>query len=646
VLVVDDEASVREAYRQILTPARPGRISEPELDAMEEILFGARAVAAPAVRSADEVVYATQGQEAHAHVVASLESGRPFSVAFVDMRMPPGWDGLETIERIWKVDPRIQVVVATAFSDRAWQEIVAKLGRADGLLLLKKPFDASEVRQLVAALGEKWDLARRSENDMTELRRLADRLQSANTELEREVEERRSAEERLLHHAYYDSLTGLPNRMRLLERLERSLARAKQDPERTFAVLFLDLDSFKLVNDSLGHDVGDRLLIEVAHRLVHGLRTIDGVGRLDEDPASRLGGDEFVVILDGIRTPTDAAHVAERLLQMVSDPIDLGVQHVALSASIGIAVAGPQYDSADALLRDADTAMYRAKAHRSRLALFDPAMHAEARSRLSMESDLRRAVAHHHFSLAYQPIVHAASGRIAALEALIRWDHPGYPRRSPADFIPVAEDTGLIVPLGRWVLEESCRTLASLRLQSAAAHDLRLNVNVSRRQLTDPHLARDVREILDGTGVPADRVALEITESAIMGDVDDALVRLKELKAVGVGLHLDDFGTGYSSLACLQRFPLDVVKIDRAFVTRLGECSQSAAVVEAIVTIAHRLGIQVTVEGVETEPQLAAIREIGSDYAQGYYFHRPQPIDAIRALFPRGEATPAERTPV
>ncbi len=648
ILVVDEEPSVRDAYRTVLQTSEPP-VSQ-ELDTMELALFGTPSdlpILQPAPELVRDVTYASQGQEAHALVVESVARGNRFAVAFVDMRMPPGWDGAETIEHIWAVDPDVQIVVVTAYSDRSWDQVVARLGRSDGLLLLKKPFDPSEVRQLAGSLGEKWRLGRVATRELSESKRLAAELTDANAGLAREVVVRRAAEARLHRHAYYDSLTGLANRARLTERLDGMLERLRTDANKSFAVLFLDIDNFKLVNDSFGHEMGDRLLVEVAKRLSEGLRGLDAIARLDEDSASRLGGDEFVVILGGIKKGTDAAVVADRLLQSLAQPIDLGVQSVALSTSAGIAVATPECESAEALLRDADTAMYRAKSQRLRFAMFDPAMHIEAKSRLAIESDLRRAVSKNHISLVFQPIVHAGTRRIVALEALARWDHPDYPRRSPAEFIPIAEETGLIVPLGRWLLEEACRQLATLRAANPSAKDLRINVNVSRRQLLDINLAADVRDIIERTGIPADRVGLEITESAIIGDVDAALRQLDALKRIGVTLHLDDFGTGYSSLSCLQRFPLDVVKIDRAFVTTLGQSNVSASIVEAIVTVAHRLGIRVTIEGVETEPQFAAVQELGSDFAQGFLLHRPLSAEAISALFtaedrlaPRLDGTP------
>ena len=629
VLVVDDDASVRAAYASILSP-RPA--PNTGLDAMEAALFGGPPAAGRAPRAALEVVCASQGQEALGLVEEAVAAGRSFAVAFIDMRMPPGWDGLETAERIRAADPQIQIAIATAFSEHSWEEVAQRLGRPDSLLLLKKPFDATEVEQIAAAMGAKWQLTRAVQNDLDEANRLATRLRAANIELEREVAERQTVERLLHRRAYYDTLTGLPNRLRLIDRLQIAFARRSRDPDYSFAVLFFDLDSFKLVNDSLGHEMGDQVLMEIAKRLTDGLRSIDSVAVVDADSASRLGGDEFVVVLDGICKETDAAVVAERLLHRISQPIDLVVQQVALAASVGVAVAGDRHDCAEDILRDADTAMYRAKFERMRIAVFDPAMHDRARRRLSIESELRRAVEERHFSLAFQPIFHAGSGRISAMEALARWDHPGCASRSPAEFIPVAEETGLIVPLGRWILEEACRSLAAVRASCANAADLRVSVNVSRRQVLDPRLPSDVRDILRHTGVPADRVDIEITESAIIGDEAAALLRLAELKKIGVGLQLDDFGTGYSALSCLQDFPLDLVKIDRSFIRTLGECARSAAILESIVPLAHRLGMQVTVEGVETHAQLAAVRRIGADFAQGFLLGRPCPIETVMKM--------------
>ncbi|MCE9638437.1 MAG: EAL domain-containing protein [Planctomycetes bacterium] len=638
VLVVDDEPAVRAAFASVL---KPRSAAHADLDAMEAALFGASGSRVP--DGPDDVVLVPQGEDACLVVERALAAGVRYAVAFVDMRMPPGWDGLQTAERLRAIDPQIQIVICTAYSDHSWDDVVARLGHVDGLLLLKKPFDPSEVRQMAAALGEKWRLTRQADADLARMHQLTTRLEATVSHLKLEVQSRVAAEQSLHQHAYFDALTGLPNRLRLHDRLADAFARKRRDPRYSFAVLFFDLDGFKLVNDSLGHDMGDRVLVEIARRLNDGLRDVDSVGRVAEEPASRLGGDEFVVVLDGVASDADAAVVADRLLTQISKPIDLVVQQVALSASVGIAVAGSHHASGDEILRDADTAMYRAKFERLRIATFDPAMQETARKRLCLESDMRRAVEAEHFSLAFQPIMHAASGKIAAIEALVRWDHPDYPTRMPDEFIPTAEETGLIVPLGRWILEAACRALADIRAKSPDASDLRLSVNVSRRQLLDPRFPADVREILRRTGVPANRLDIEVTESALIGDEAAAIHRLGELKQVGVGLHLDDFGTGYSSLSCLQSFPLDVVKIDRSFIRTLSESTKSASVVEAIVNLAHRLGIRVTIEGVETDPQLAAIQELGSDYAQGFLFHRPLPVARIHELLATARALQSGR---
>jgi diguanylate cyclase (GGDEF)-like protein len=629
VLVVDDDPSVRTAYANVLAPRRGRRTT---IDNLETGLFGSPTTKGTGLVKALDVACASQGQEALGLVERAVAEGRPFAVAFIDMRMPPGWDGLTTAERIRAVDPQIQIVIATAYSDHAWDDVVRRLGRVDSLLLLKKPFDANEVQQMAAALSEKWRLALTAAAELEESKRLAAGLTAANVELEREVADRQAAERKLHRHAYYDPLTGLSNRYRLIDRLETAFERRRREPTFSFAVLYFDLDSFKLVNDGLGHEMGDKVLVEIARRLSSALRGADAVAWADDHAASRLGGDEFVVLLEGIRRPTDAAVVADRLLRLISQPIDLVVQQVALAASVGVAVAEDRHETADEILRDADMAMYRAKFDRLRIAMFDPAMRAAAGRRLSVESDLRRAVEARHFQLVFQPICRASDGRIAALEALVRWNHPDYPVRPPSEFIPVAEETGLIVPLGRWILEEACRTLAAMRAAAPEADDVRMSVNVSRRQLLDPRFGADVRSILERTGAPASRVDLEITESAIIGDEEAALKRLAELKEIGVGIHLDDFGTGYSSLSCLQKFPLDLVKVDRSFIRDLGDAAVTAAVVEAIVPLTHRMGMQVTVEGVETEPQLAALQALGIDFVQGFLLHRPDTIEAVMTL--------------
>ena len=423
-----------------------------------------------------------------------------------------------------------------------------------------------------------------------------------------DVTERKDFEAELRHQALHDSLTGLPNRLLLSDRVEHSLARGRrrQSPP---ALLFVDLDHFKTVNDSLGHDAGDQLLRAVADRLRSAVR--------EEDTVVRLGGDEFAVLVESPGDLGGAAVVAERLLQILRPPFDLSGGRVVTSASVGIALGGPT-TRAPELLRDADLAMYRAKASgRNGYAVFLPEMHEKAAERLMLETDMIRALEQDEFRLLYQPIIDLATGSIEGIEALVRWDHPTLGRLTPDRFIPIAEESGLIVPLGRWVLGEATRAAMTL------PPDLCVSVNVSARQLTSDGLVTDVRSTLASSRLDPGRLVLEITESMLMADIRATTARLDQLKALGVRVAVDDFGTGYSSLAYLQQFPVDILKIDRSFIARMVGNPEAAALVRALIEMGQALRLQTVAEGVEEKDQLAMLQAEHCDLGQGYLYSRP-----------------------
>ncbi len=424
--------------------------------------------------------------------------------------------------------------------------------------------------------------------------------------------------------AMYDRLTGLPNRHMFMELLGKAIARATRQPDWKYAVLFLDFDRFKMVNDSLGHSVGDLLLAEVARRLNYAVRATDAVAALGgvATPA-RLGGDEFIVLVEGLLRHEHAATVAERLLVVLAEPYDLNGHIIQRTASIGITTSEIAYTTAEEVIRDADTAMYRAKAAgKARYVMFDQQMHLEAVARLTLENELRRAAEEESLSMAYQPIVSLESGQVLGFEALVRWEHPTRGHVSPAVFVPIAEETGLIVTIGQWVLRQACRQLAQWQTE-AGGRRLFVSVNLSRRQLGSPDLMRQIAAAIEESGVRPEQVKLEITESAVMQDPEQSVAVLKRIRQMGLELHMDDFGTGYSSLSCLHRFPLNGLKIDRAFVDNVNERRDYAAVVNAIVSLAHNLGIQLVAEGVETADQIVLLQAMGCDQAQGFYFARP-----------------------
>jgi diguanylate cyclase (GGDEF)-like protein/PAS domain S-box-containing protein len=439
-----------------------------------------------------------------------------------------------------------------------------------------------------------------------------------------EVTERKRVEGRLLHQAMHDPLTGLPNRHLFMERLGGALMRYHRRESSLFAVLFLDLDRFKVVNDSLGHHVGDELLQVVGDRLRASVRSGDTV--------ARFGGDEFAVLLEELENLDEATHIAERLGQAVAAPINLSGYEVFSSASIGIALCSAGLDRPEYLLRNADVAMYRAKGSGARrYEVFDRTMHAQALERLQMETDLRRALVRGEFRLHYQPIVSLTRGTITGVEALLRWDHAERGLTSPNDFIPVAEETGLILPLGAWVLTEACRQLAEWRHEFPQAR-IALSVNLSAKQFGQADLVERIREALDEAGLDPRHLKLEITESAIIDHPGSAGAMLRQLKDQGIQVQMDDFGTGYSSLSSLHSLPLDALKIDRSFVSRMPGDRATMQMVRTIALLARGLDLAVIAEGVETQEQMDEVRAMGCDYAQGYLIARPLDPEGIRAL--------------
>lgn len=458
-------------------------------------------------------------------------------------------------------------------------------------------------------------------------------LERQKLNLEREVAVRRRAEEQLRHAAFHDRLTNLCNRDLLMDRLDRCVTRARRNADYKFAVLFLDIDRFKEVNDSLGHTVGDELLVGIAKRIQESLRDTDTLSRVESNTVSRIGGDEFVILLDGIKARTDASRVAERLQESLAAPFNLNGNEVFSSASIGIAFNELEYDAPDNLLRDADAAMYYAKAAgKARHEVFNKQMHVEAVARLQLGIDLRHAVENDELVVHYQPIINLRSGRIGGFEALVRWNHPERGMLSPLEFIGHAEETGLVVQLGEHVLKQACHQIRAWQDEFAVETPLAVSVNVSKRQVAEPGLVKTVKDILDETGLEGRFLKLEITESVIMANPESITEVLGQLRALGVQIHMDDFGTGYSSLSYLHRFPINVLKIDREFMSTMNANKDYAGIVHTVIVLAHNLNMEVVVEGVETRDQLAQLIALDCDHAQGFYFAKPLDPDEAREL--------------
>ena len=421
-----------------------------------------------------------------------------------------------------------------------------------------------------------------------------------------------------------DPLTGLPNRLLFADRLGRLIKLVKRRKDYWFAVLFLDLDGFKMINDSLGHLVGDQLLVGVASRLEKCLRATDTVARLGEGfIVARMGGDEFTVLLEDLKDPGDAKLAAERLMKSVTAPFVLGGREVFTSMSIGIALSNPGYEQAEDILRDADTAMYRAKSRgKARYEIFDADMRASVVARLQLEMDLRRALEHGEFHNVYQPIVSLAAGQIVGFEALLRWQHPTRGQLGPEEFIMVAEETGLIRDLGWWNLREACRQMTEWRADYSAYSQLTMSVNLSPKQFLQPNLVEDIGDLLRELKLPPQALKLELTESTVMGDPSAAVGMLQQIKLLGISLAIDDFGTGYSSLSYLHRFPLDTLKIDRSFISSIGN-GEETEIARTILPMALNLNLDVVAEGVETIEQLVLLKKLHCKYGQGYYFSKP-----------------------
>ncbi len=457
----------------------------------------------------------------------------------------------------------------------------------------------------------------------------------------RDISERKWAENQLAHNALHDTLTNLPNRALFLDRVQHSLTLSQRHPRYLFAVLFIDIDQFKLLNDSLGHRAGDELLIQIGKRLSASLRGSDTISRsglpeesetFSEGGLARLGGDEFTVLLEDIRDSSDAIRVAERIQERLALPFEVNAHEVITSASIGIAFGSPSNTAAEELIRDAEIAMYRAKREgKAQSRVFDQGMHESAMRRLRLETELRQALELGEFRVHYQPIVSLQDDRVVGFEALSRWQRPSG-LVSPAEFIPVADETGIILPLNRALLRDACQQIRMWHADFASEPALRISINITPKQFAQPDLASQIADVLNETGIAPQDVDVEITETIAMGDAERSAGLLGELKALGVHLSIDDFGTGYSSLSRLQGFPVDTIKIDRAFISKICEDAESSEIVRIIIMLAHNLGLSVVAEGVETAAQLEQLRSFGCEKAQGYFFSRPGDSESISAF--------------
>jgi PAS domain S-box-containing protein len=483
-----------------------------------------------------------------------------------------------------------------------------------------------------------WRVLESTANTISNTKGEAERLVIVN----RDITDRKRAEETLAHRAIHDGLTDLPNRDLFLDRLQHAMLRARRHSDYKFAVLFVDIDEFKVVNDSLGHSAGDELLVEIAKRMSTSFRDTDTVARLQTGAeaeadlrlealsVARLGGDEFTVLLEDVFRASDAIRVGQRIQERLSIPFEIKGRQIVIKSSIGVALNANSYSKPEELVRDAEIAMYRAKqSGKARCEVFDPAMHSTAVRRLKLETDLRLGLERGELLVYYQPIISLRSGKITGFEALSRWKHPEG-MISPADFIPVADETGLILPLNRALLREACDQLCSWQSQLGCEPPLTISMNITPKQFAQPQLVQEIDAILHQAGISPGSVSLEIVETIAMGEPDRALAVLSELKALGVLLSIDDFGTGYSSLSRLPRFPIDTLKIDRTFVSNMNTDRDNHEIVRLIIMLAHSLGLSTVAEGAETADQVEALTRLGCDMVQGYFY--APPVDAKTAF--------------
>jgi diguanylate cyclase len=612
ILVVDDNQAIHEDYRKILVSDADSKMS-----AAEAALFGEQQAAV--TRPTFDVDSAMQGRDGVERARAALAEGRPYSVAFVDMRMPPGWDGLETIEHLWATDPEIQVVVCSAYADYDWLELLARLGHSDKLIVVKKPFEPIEILQCASALSRKWQNERA-------LKRHVEGLELVVTDRTRGLE---AANRQLRYLASHDALTGLPNRLLLDDRITQAIANADRQSHE-FAVLVIDLDRFKVINDSLGHRAGDDLLREVAQRLKNAVRAVD--------TTARMGGDEFVLLLGGPVTQAEAVEIGMRAIELMEPSMRLLGIDIHISPSIGIAFYPQDGQSVDTLLARADAAMYSAKERgRNNVQCYAEGMSTVTQESVKLESELHEALRSGQFELHYQPKVDTVTGRINSAEALIRWRHPQRGLLPPGAFISIADECGLLDDIGEWVLFEACRQASAW--QSAGLPRLRVAVNLAPSQFRLTNLVDQIRRALEAATLDPQLLEVELTESAVMSDAEESIVILEAISSMGVLVSVDDFGTGYSSMSYLRRFPIDKLKIDRCFVEEMTRRPEDASIVGAIISLAHSLHLKVIAEGVETPEQLALLAELGCDQYQGFYFSPALTAPHFVALVKKASAT-------
>lgn len=724
ILIIDDNPEIHKDFIKILTR---DLYAKPDLDAFENKLFGENKFDKNNLPQF-YITTASQGEEGIEYVAKSLNEGNPYALAFVDIRMPPGLNGIETIKRIWALDPDIQIVICTAYSDYSWEDTVNELGQKENLLILKKPFDSVAVRQLACALTKKWQLMQDARGYNSELKKqIKDRtaslqeslslvkatLESSNngilvvnnegkiidynqkfvvmwqvpreilddkkeiklrefmydqlddpelffahikdlyTDLDavrievvklkngkifeyytqpqkigkktvgrvfdfRDITKPFKLEKKLEYQATHDALTGLPNRIMLLERIKQTIKTSEQN-HQMFALLFLDLDRFKLINDSLSHAIGDEVLKVAASRLQASMQ--------DDDMLARLSGDEFIIVVANIKNEENIFTKIVKLQNIFKQPFTIGNRNVIVTISIGVSIYPKDGLTPDILLRNADAAMYQAKELRGNsFQFYTDELNMQCLSKLDQEMQLRQALVNNEFFLCYQPQINLKDNKIVAAEALLRWNHPQKGILLPLDFLPLAEETGLIIPIGEWVIRKACAQ--NKAWQDAGLTPIRVAVNVTAQQFSHQNILNLVSNILKETKLNPKYLELELTENVILSS-PEIIRAVTELKKLGLTIAIDDFGTGYSSLSYLKKIPLDRLKIDGSFIQHIKSVNDDEVIIRAIIAMAKNLDLEVLAEGVESKNQLNFLKTNECGDVQGFYFSKPLSIKEL-----------------
>lgn len=709
ILIIDDDTRIHEDFRKILGDKE----GMSEYDEIEASLFSEEVTDSQQLKYELESAY--QGEEGYNKIIKANKENKPFAMAFVDMRMPPGWDGLETIKRIWDVDTKIQLVICTAYSDYSWNEVLYHLGASDRLLILKKPFDMVEVQQIATALTTKWNLSNESISRLKMIRESEEKYRTVVDSVEDSImtlnkkgdiifvnhnpwhmidqavggnyyagikDEYResviksvegvfeSGEQKNVEYASlggddstvwtegrispfykndevvaatlvasdisvrkaldwqlrHDELTGLSNRAFFSTHIETCIS--KCETGCLFALLFIDLDHFNLINDCFGHDIGDKLLIKLSGILSEKINKNEMI--------ARFGGDEFAIFKCLGKGQVDIHDYAESLNEILKEPLKIEGFDIYTTASIGIALFGNEEISITHLFRNADAALCHAKTNgRNRYEYFDQKMNDRVVKRVNIGNELRRAIEENQFEVYYQPLTDLSMCKITAFEALIRWNHPEKGMVQPDEFIPIAEETGLIFQITRIVLEIVCKQIKAW--SDMGIDEVNVAVNCSAREFNEQKLQAIIERIIAETGADISKLELELTEGSIMDDVGSVIENMKKLSELGMKISIDDFGTGYSSFSHIKQFVIDKLKIDRVFIKDTPQDEDDVAIVEAIIAMAKRLKIKVVAEGVETAEQLAYLKDVKCDVIQGYLLGRPMPVDEVTRRLKEGD---------